>query len=176
MASSWSAWPTGAASWPSWPTPKAQALARAAARASSQPQTPYRLRANEAPPRRADDAAPARPPTLPKPQPAQRVAQKEQSQLVHQPALPRKVRPPVSTGPRPVLKPQRGEISAAPVLDPPSVVAASRIMQEAYNSDTDRGETSGEDDDILRWSPPSVGSWESDDERPGFLEAAWQLV
>ncbi|CAE6912329.1 unnamed protein product [Symbiodinium sp. CCMP2592] len=67
MASSWSAWPTGAASWPSWPTPKAQALARAAAKASSQvPRTPSRLRANEAPNRRADDVEPARPPTLPK--------------------------------------------------------------------------------------------------------------
>eukprot|EP00439_Symbiodinium_sp_Y106_P073321 s876_g13.t2 len=46
---------------------KVEALARAAAKASSQvPRTPSRLRANEAPNRRADDVEPARPPTLPK--------------------------------------------------------------------------------------------------------------
>eukprot|EP00434_Breviolum_minutum_P018928 symbB.v1.2.016693.t2/scaffold1262.1/size136238/2 len=117
-------------------------------------------------------------PRLPKPQSAHRQTRKEEEQALHQPALPRKVRPPqdFSSMARPALKPlvESDEGSASPpLLDPPSVVAASRLMQEAYTSDTELGETSDDDDEIHRWSPPSsISSSEATD----FLSSAWRAA
>ncbi|CAK9060493.1 unnamed protein product [Durusdinium trenchii] len=109
-------------------------------------------------------------PQLPRPQSAHRQARKQEQQTLHQPALPRKVRPPQLASARPVLKPS-SETQLAPLLHPASVVAASRLMQEAYTSDTDLGETTDEEE-IQRWSPPSSASEGSD----GLVASAWRAV
>ncbi|CAJ1398996.1 unnamed protein product, partial [Effrenium voratum] len=100
---------------------------------------------------------PPRVPRLPPPQPAVR----RKDPPLHQPPPPRQVKPPAAAA-RPVLKPATELAEAPGTLDPASVVAASRLMQEAYTSGTDLGETSEEDELIQRWTPPSEGSWASE--------------
>jgi len=62
--------------------------------------------------------------------------------------------------PRPVLKPSQsdGEEGQPGLYDPSAVLEASRIMQEAMDSEEESSTDGGSS--VGRWSPPSSGSWE----------------
>ncbi|CAL1131936.1 unnamed protein product [Cladocopium goreaui] len=127
-----------------------------------------------------DPPEPPAVPRLPRPQSAHRQARKQEQQALHQPALPQQVHPRLgrlrrgAVAARPALKP-RGVTEPGPLgpeLLDPAVVAASRLMQEAYTSGTELGETSEDDDEIQRWSPPSSESSNSE----SFLGSAWRAA